>query len=245
MERALECGRPEDRPIPLIGRRDEVRILAAALRARNSCLVAGPKGIGKTRLLQESLAFSQQPAVWIERPETLHVLLAELAMRLSCLDGRIGSARKATSAALKPCVLDALRRTPRCVVLEDVYGADARMYRFLQQVYHLPGACLIVTSRSRGCLGHLRKLLWDPREEIALKPLNRTESLRLFDAASRRHRLESFDLDIFRSKVLTAARGNPGQILTMCRLASRPEYRTGRHIKFPPLRIDTLTAFVS
>jgi len=43
---------------------------------------------------------------------------------------------------------------------------------------------------------------------------------------------------------LTAAHGNPGQILTMCRMASRPEYQAGRHIKFLPLRIDALTAFV-
>jgi hypothetical protein len=44
--------------------------------------------------------------------------------------------------------------------------------------------------------------------------------------------------------VLAAAQGNPGQILTMCRLAGCPEYQDGRHIKFLPLRIDALTAFV-
>jgi hypothetical protein len=119
------------------------------------------------------------------------------------------------------------------------------MYRFLQQVYFVPGVCLIVTATSRDCLGHLRKLLWDPREEIALKPLTRPEALSLFDVAARMCRLESFELDAFRRKVLTAAQGNPGQILTMCRMASRPEYQVGRHIKFLPLRIDALTAFVS
>lgn len=58
------------------------------------------------------------------------------------------------------------------------------------------------------------------------------------------HRLESLDLDAFRRKVLTAARGNPGQILAMCRMAGRPEYQQGRHIKFLPLRMDALAAFV-
>lgn len=243
-ERVGESAQPEGPPVPLFGRRDEVQILTNALCARKSCLVLGPKGMGKSRLLQESLSIARQPYVYVEGPEVLHRLLVELAERLSCPAGRFRSVRSATSVALKPSVLDALRRLPRCLVLENVADADPRMYRFLQQVYYVPGVCLVVTAASRDCLGHLRKLLWDPREEIALKPLTRTEALSLFDVASRMYRLESFDLDAFRSKVLTAAQGNPGQILTMCRMASRPEYQDERHIKFLPLRIDVLTAFV-
>jgi len=243
-ERVGESAQPRGQSVPLFGRRDEVRTLTNALCTRKSCLILGPKGIGKTRLLQESLSIARQPYVYIEGAEVLHQLLVELAARLSCPAGRFGSVRNATSVALKPSVLDAIRKLPRCLVLENVADADPRMYRFLQQVYYVPGACLIVTAGSRDCLGHLRKLLWDPREEIALKPLTRTEALSLFDVASRMYRLESFDLDAFRCKVLTAAQGNPGQILTMCRMASRPEYQDGRHIKFLPLRIDALTAFV-
>ncbi len=230
--------------VPLFGRRTEVRTLTNAICSRQSRLVLGPKGIGKTRLLQESLSLARQPYIYVEGPEVLHWLLVELAERLSIPAGRFGSVRNATSIALKPGVLDALRRLPRCLVLEDVAGADPRMYRFLQQVYYIPAVSLIVTAASRDRLGYLHKLLWDPREEIALKPLARTEALNLFDVASRMYRLESFDIEAFRGKVLAAARGNPGQILTMCQMASQPEYQDGRHIKFLPLRIDALTAFV-
>jgi hypothetical protein len=118
------------------------------------------------------------------------------------------------------------------------------MYRFLQEVYHLPGNCLIVTARSRDCLGHLRKLLWDPREEISLKPLTPPECKKLFEAAASKFGLGSLDLEDFRHKVLMSALGNPGQILAMCRLAARREYQDGRHIKFLPLRMDVLPAFV-
>lgn len=239
MERVPEQEQPECPLIPLVGRRDEVRTLAAALRARKSSLVLGPGGMGKTRLVQEALKISRQPYLDAGTPGALHRLLVELARRLSLPAGR------ATSTALKPRVLEALREAPRCLVLEDVSGADARMYRFLQQVYYLPGVCLLVTARSREALGHLRKLLWDPREEIVLKPLNRTDALALFAAASRLYGLESPDLAAFRRKVLAAAKGNPGQILSMCRLAGRPEYRNGSYIKFLPIRMDALTAFVS
>ena len=244
-EREIESAELRGQFLPLFGRQDEVRTLTAALRARTSCLIAGPKGIGKTRLLQESLAVAGQPFVCIESPEVLHHLLVSLAERLDCPKGRLGSVRPATSDSLKARVLSSLRTTPRCLILENVARADPRMYRFLQHVYYLPGVSLIVTSESRECLGHLRKLLWDPREEIALKPLTHRDSLSLFEVASAMYRLESFDLDAFRRKVLTAARGNPGQILTMCRMASRPEYQDGRHIKFLPLRLDVLTRFVS
>jgi hypothetical protein len=118
------------------------------------------------------------------------------------------------------------------------------MYRFLQGIYHLPGNCLIVTARSRDCLGHLRKLLWDPREEISPKPLTPPECKKLFEAAASSYGLGLLDLEEFRHKVLISARGNPGQILAMCRLAARPEYQNGRHIKFLPLRMDVLPAFV-
>lgn len=242
-ERAPE-PRLQDGLIPLVGRRDELKGLTSALCARRSCLIAGPSGIGKTRLVEEALRAAQQPAVRLRRPSVLHELLVGLAQQLSCPAGRFGEVRRATSIALKPAVQEALRKKPRCVVLDDVADTDPRMYRFLQQVYYIPRVCLIVSARSRDSMGHLRKLLWDPREEISLKPLSRVEASALFESACRAFRLDTLDVEEFRSKVLTAAQGNPGQIVTMCEMASRPEYQAGRHILFLPLRIDALTAFV-
>ena len=228
--------------VPLVGRRDEIRALSSAVRARQSRSIVGPPGIGKTRLLQESLPASGQPFVRLEGPFVLHGLLVDLAERLHCRCARFPDVRRATSMALKPLVLDALRHSPQCVVVEDVSSADPRMYRFLQKVYYAGDCCLVVTARSRDCLGCLRKLLWDPEGEIALQPLNRPEALLLFEEACREFRLESLDLDEFRRKVLAAAQGNPGQIVAMCRLAARPEYQRGRYIKFLSLRIDVLSA---
>lgn len=244
-EPALERERPQEWLVPLAGRRDELKALSSALCGRKSCLVAGPAGIGKTRLIQEALRLSRQPFITLPWPGVLHQLLVELAKRLKCPIGRFGHTQDATSAALKPLLLAALRSAPQCVVLEDAANADPRMYRFLQQVYYIPGVCLTVAAKSRDSLGHLRKLLWDPGEEIALQPLHRGEARALFQAACGAFRLDGLDLDEFGGKVLAAAQGNPGQILTMCRLASRPEYQVGRHIKFLPLRMDALTTLVS
>ena len=234
----------EDGVIPMVGRRDEVRTLVHALRSRQSRLVLGVIGIGKTRLLKEALSRFHEPHLVFPAPGVLHELLVSLAEGLRCRIGRCLNLRNATSITLRGAVLEALKASPRPILVEDVEHADPRMYRFLQELYHLPGNCLIVTARSRDRLGYLRKLLWDPRDETALGPLTRAECSHLFEVAASVYKLRSLDLEEFRRKVLASARGNPGQILAMCRLAAQPEYQAGRHIKFLPLRMDVLPAFV-
>jgi len=240
-----EASPADDRGLPLLSRRVELENLVEALRGRRSRLLTGPIGSGKTRLLQEALQRTSEPYVLMDWPPVLHSLLVSMAEGLGCCSARASSLRLTTSQALKSMVKAALQQQPRCIVLEDAHNAEPRTYRFLQEIYHAPGCSLVVTAPCRERLGHLHKLLWDPREEIALKPLTRVDARRLFEEASCKYGLSALNLDAFRSKVLTAARGNPGQIVTMCRLASRAEYQDRWRIKFLPLRIDTLTEFVS
>ena len=231
--------------IRMVGRRQEGKALLAAIKSRQSRLILGPPGIGKTRLIEECLATSGASAIRVEQPPVLHYLLMSLAVELGCVSGRYSNLIHATSVHLKALVLDVLRAKPHCVILENLDHGDPRIYRFLQDVYYVPNACLIVTSRSANRIGYVSRLLWDPRERIELKPLTGAESRRLFDLAARIFGLDSYEPDEFRDKVIEAAHGNPGQIIAMCRMATRPEYRAGRYIKFLPLRIDVLSAFVS
>jgi len=235
----------DEEAIPLFSRAREVEMLRQALCARQSRLVTGAAGAGKSRLLREAIAAAAQPHVLVARwPGVLHDLLVSLAVGLGCGPSRRPDLRKAPSASLKALILKALADQPRCVLIEDARDAEPRTYRFLQRIYHLAECCLVLTATSRDSLGSLKKLLWDPREEIALPPLRRPDARRLFDLAARRFALEALDLEDFRGKVLASARGNPGQIVTMCKLASRSEYRPEGHIHFLPLRIDMLTAFL-
>jgi hypothetical protein len=231
--------------IPMVGRREERKALLAALKSRQCRLIVGPAGMGKTRIIEECIAGSGQRVARVQQPPVLRYLLVRLAEQLGCRSARYSSAARATSMHLKPLALNALRANPAVVIVDNLESGDPRMYRFLQELYYVPGAILIVTARSMDRIGYVRKLLWDPREKIVMKPLSRPESIALFEEAARIFRLESFDLDDFRAKVMEAAHGNPGKIIAMCRLATQPEYRSGRHIKFLPLRMDMLSAFVS
>jgi hypothetical protein len=234
-------SRPAREPaIPLVGRDEQLANLVSALRDRQTRLILGPWGAGKTSLLAEAARQAGTPCLCVWNPQVLHELLVAMAMQLGCQVGRFQSPDRATSMALKPAILDSLRAAPRCVLIDGVSNADPRMYRFLQQVYYVPNACLAVAANSRESLGFLRKLLWDPREEIALRPLGRRQAGLLFDLAAQAYSLQAIHLTDFRRRVLAAAHGNPGQIVAMCRLAAHPEYRSGRHIKFLPLRMDVL-----
>jgi hypothetical protein len=184
MKKAIDWSAIDDRLLPLAGRRNEVQELVCALQSRQSRLITGPPGMGKTRLLAEAVSGCAAPYLLIRSPRALHDLLVKLAGMLAC---RVTGA---TSMSLKPAVLESLKCEPRVVFLEGVTEADPRMYRFLQAIYHSPDNCLIVTARSRGSLGYLRRLLWDPREEIRLQPLKRVEAAGLFEAAVAAYKLD-------------------------------------------------------
>ena len=78
-----------------------------------------------------------------------------------------------------------------------------------------------------------------------MAPLSDAEAVALFELAADRFALREFDLADFRPRVLESAKGNPGQIVEICRMAQESQYRSGKHIMFAPLRIDLMTRYLS
>lgn len=226
--------------LPLVNMTKEVGRLRLALASGDSLLLLGPQGSGKTRVIREALAGNRQ-AICIAWQPTLHALL--IAMARALLDARDSSLRTQTSVHLKGLLWNALESSPATVALDGIAGAGFAAYRFLQRVYHTPGVALFAASRDIPSLGALARLFWNPQKAMHIPPLLERDAGRLFEVAACRFELGRLELDEFREKVLASAGGNPGQIIEMCRLAAQPQYLCGRHIKFAPLRIDTVTKF--
>jgi hypothetical protein len=148
-----------------------------------------------------------------------------------------------TSVHLKGLLWTAVESLPVTMILDGITGASFPTYRFLQRIYHTPGMALFAASRDAFSLGALSRLFWNPAKALNIPPLHEREAEQLFEAAADHFRLRNLDLDEFREKVLESARGNPGQIIEMCRLATQAQYHAGRYIKFAPLRIDTVMKF--
>jgi hypothetical protein len=240
--------------LPLIGRRSEIGRLRTSVRKRESLLVLGPAGSGKTALAR---AVVDEDVIYLSYPATLHDLLTDLARALLESGHRslLGLARPAgdleswlsrqTSVRLKGLLGTSLEAEPRAIILDGIDRASFPTYRFLQRLYFAKGMAFLATARDAICLGALGRLFWDPRATLHLEPLNQADSMRLFDIAADQSGLRNLDVQEFRDKVLESAGGNPGQIVEMCRMASNPIYVSGRHIKFAPLRIDVLTRFLA
>jgi hypothetical protein len=240
--------------LPFIGMAKQVQRLRSAFTTGDPLLLLGPQGSGKTRLTSEALSSSQQ-VLYITWEPTLHALLTAMARALIAMNhaGFISRAKPGadpeswlavqTSVHLKGLLWTAVEVSPVTMILDGITGASFPTYRFLQRIYHSPGMALFAASRDASSLGALARLFWNPAKALSVPPLHEREAEQLFDAAADHFKLRNLNLHDFREKVLDKARGNPGQIIEMCRLAAQPQYHAGRYIKFAPLRIDTVMKF--
>lgn len=110
MKKASDRRAIDDRLIPLAGRREQVQELVCAIQARQSRLITGPPGIGKTRLLAEAVSACAAPYLLICHPLVLHDLLVQLAGMLAC------RATSGTTVSLKPAILESLAHEPRTIL---------------------------------------------------------------------------------------------------------------------------------
>jgi energy-coupling factor transporter ATP-binding protein EcfA2 len=246
--------------LPLIGLVKERRRLLDALRNRDSLLVLGPRGSGKTAVIRSVIQDlpSKSGIIYVEYSSTLHELLISLTRTL-LKSGHQNLRRRAaagadpeawlsrqTSIHLKGILWSSLEEEPRTLILDGVDGASHPAYRFLQRLYFGPGMAVYAASRNVIALGALGRLFWDPRKTLQFQPLSESDAGQLFELAADRAglRMRGLNLEEFREKVLDAAGGNPGQIIEMCQLAADPQYASGSYIKFAPLRIDALMKFM-
>jgi hypothetical protein len=240
--------------LPFVGMAKERQRLSLAFSSGDPLLLLGPQGSGKTRLIQEALS-SNRRVLYIAWTRALHDLVTAMARALIAARhaGFIGLAKPGgdpeawlaaqTSVRLKGLLWTAVESSPAPMMLDGVMGASFPTYRFLQRIYHAPGMTLFAASRDAVSLGALARLFWNPAKALSIPPLPERDAGQLFEAAADHFKLRHLDLNEFREKVLESARGNPGQIIEMCRLATQPQYHAGRYIKFSPLRIDTVMRF--
>ena len=241
-----------DVELPLIGLQGELSRVRKAIQRRESLLVLGARGSGKTRLLRAALREPGCDAIYVQSASVLHDFLVRLARSLILAGHRatiskIGRASDLdhflsaqTSVHLKGILWTAIEKEPVMMVIDNIEGAGVRNYRFLQRIYHRKGVGMIAAARDYRCLDALAHLFWDPRKVVNVPALTQLEAHALFDRLVERLQLSHLDVERFREQVLDSAQGNPAEIVEMCKLAAQPQYQRGSHVMFAPLRIDAI-----
>jgi hypothetical protein len=242
---------------PLIGREAELARVRDALFNRRPLLILGLPGAGKSRLLEavRSETAKEVKPLTIPFPDHPHELLVGLATALlndghkalaAILRRSHAALEHETSLHLRGVLWRSLALEPRPLIFEDIQGASAPMYRFLQPLFHTGGMCLIATAVSADRLGFLHRLFWDPRDRLDLNPLRDHDARQLASLAADRFRLPAeIDRTELQEKVIEAAAGNPGRIIEMYRLAADSRYHSGDYVKMALIQIDLAARFTA
>lgn len=160
------AGAPLPDPGPCRGREAELGKVNEAL-GKDGALLVGPAGIGKTTL---ALAALHDPASAQRFGGRRYLARLDTARKLSSVIVEISRALGlAPEAPLRPRVLEALKRAPALLVLDDldiVWGADpSNTADFLAEIAAINGVAILATAREE--LGRVAKL-----RTISLAPLN-------------------------------------------------------------------------
>jgi len=247
-----------------LDRTAELCRLRDALVKRESLLLCGPPGIGKTALLLEVLcqldADLARRCFYLSGVEGLQNLLRHLLTHLfeardDALrrqlhrEGIQGGAFKAwlqaqSTSRLKGAAYRAFETTPYWVFLDHMARfthAVAKVVKELVRMRNTP-VYLLARGFSELDVGHLAGLYWSDRQRVVLGPLPELEAHRLLESCVERFGLAHLDLEGFREEVLRLSGQVPGAMVKMCSLASNPRYQYGSQIKTKLIHIDTLVS---
>jgi hypothetical protein len=244
-----------------LNRRAELAWLRSLLQARRSALVYGPAGIGKTAVLKE-LAASQSAAdprlilAGVEREpgRWLRGLLAALLEQASPsplrhalgleAGARAADVRKAlgrkSAGAMRTLLARTLSEGQYTLALDPTFFLSLASYELLRDLSRTTGTPMIYSAYSAYMddIGYAAKFALPRDQRLALVPLGLEEMAALFDARVRELARLPANLEMFREHALTYARGNPGTLLGLLRLANEERYWAGENLKIHLLTVD-------
>jgi hypothetical protein len=231
----------------VFGRDKEIAELRERLSARESFVLHGSSGSGKTFLLQRVMqAFPEA----LYCPDAASPLLIFQSLALALLASRDRFVRSCvrspqlvntkSAISLRGIVLDAVRRGSYLVVLDHLRGPAAALAADARDLMFYGGTPVVAVSRSVHMedLGFLTPIFALRSERMRLKNFTCSEATRFAEEVARRTQLQATNLPEFIERVVDLGQGSPGAIARMLQMALRPKYRLDGYLKTAPLYID-------
>jgi hypothetical protein len=251
-------------PPRFFDRKRETRRLADALRNRQSLMICGPAGIGKTALASRVIA--GLPAALARRcleirgAKDLRDVLRQLLGRLYEAgdknlrrqlrsEGVVAGTfpawlKKSSTSHLKGALYHALEDGDYRFFLDHFPPLTKPVAKVVKEMFwmrHTPVYLLVRDGEEQHIDRLCQFFYWGEREQLVLPPLPPEAAAELLQACIERFGLDQLDLSGFRREVLELSRLIPGAIVKMCMLAADPQYQYGSRIKIKSVYIDYLT----
>ena len=246
----------------LIGRRDELRQLRAAIQKREGRLVWGAADSGKTALMETVIAELSEKErgtciLW-RGPANIRRLLCHFVGRLyetgnSFVQKKVREdqdkesslnrwLRKQSSLRLRGILLTALAEAEFRIFVDHVAPATRNLARLMKHIMYRSRTPIYLAARgcSSGEVGDAWSLYWHEGLRIFLGPLPERDARDLLEACIRKFSLVFLDLEQFRQDVLNLSGYLPGPIVKMCELAADSRYRCGDQVKINLVYLDYL-----
>ncbi|HUY13735.1 MAG TPA: ATP-binding protein [Terriglobia bacterium] len=246
-----------------LGREKEARRLQVAIHARQSLMIAGPEGIGKTALVSKVIAelspAMRQRCIYVSSVKDLHDLLRQLIRSLFEAEDA-GLRRELHAAGVSKPGLDVWFKSLstsrlRGTLYRTVQGNDYRIFldhfppltrgmaRVIKELFWMRATPVYLVPKQpaaimAGVASHY--FYWGERELLNLRPLPAHLAREILEACIQRFGLARLDLEGFREEVLELSRLVPGAIVTMCEMAADPHYQFDSQIKTKLVHIDYL-----
>jgi hypothetical protein len=249
-----------------VDREGEVLRLHDAILKRESLLISGPAGIGKTALILKVL--SELPSAmagycfYLSGVDGVQPLLRWLIRRLYESDDatlrrqlHVEGIRENTfkswlkrqpTGRLKGAVYRSMEKADYWVFLDHLpplTHAEAKIVRELVWMQKTP-VFLLARGTTERDIGRVGNIYWGSRQQLLLDPLPGQAGRELLECCIRKFTLGNLELEDFREEVLRLSGLVPGTIVRMCDLAQAPKYRFGSRLKTKLIHIDCLMSGV-
>jgi len=246
-----------------IDREVETRRLRDAILSRQSLMICGPAGIGKTALVSRVLADLPPRlathCLYLGSIKDLPDLLRQLVRRL--YTARDASLRRQlvaegvsattfdvwvkaqSSSRLRGALYRAVGAGDYKLFFDHLPPLTRAVANVIKELFWMrktPVYLLPLAYSEQSFLHASRFFYWGDRERLLLGPLPNSAARELLESCIQQVGLPRFDLQGFREEVLELSGRVPGAITAMCALAADPRYQFGNRIKTKTIYLDYL-----
>ncbi len=246
----------------LVGRKQELRQLRAAIQERESRLVWGPADAGKTSLITRAITdlteTERHNCIYWTGTASGRELISHFVRGLYLAgDPFVRMKVRSEGAAedtlkrwlarqsvlrLRGILFTALTQGKYRLFLDHFPPPTHNMARLMKEIMYRCKTPIYLAARgcSQAEIGYAWSLYWTHELRVHLGPLTARAARELLETCIRRFGLAALELEGFREAVLRLSGHLPGSIVNMCELAAQPRYHYGDQIKIKLVRVDYL-----